>query len=138
MTSFILRRQLTVEFAHCDPAGVVSPQRVFEYFDTGTWMLFEAALAIRRGDFIVTHGILPLVDVRASYRKPLKFGDLVEINSRVSAFRRSSFDVEHRIMLDGELAVEGAETRVWAVKDEDDPSKIRARAIPADIIARFN
>jgi 4-hydroxybenzoyl-CoA thioesterase len=128
---------MTVEFGHCDPAGMVSPKRLFEYFDTGTWSLFEAALGVKRADFITTFGILPLVDVRLSCRRTVRFGDGIEIASRVAAFRRSSFDVEHRIDIGGDLAVEGGETRVWAVRDKTDPDKISARAIPADIIARF-
>ncbi|MGC1353541.1 MAG: thioesterase family protein [Xanthobacteraceae bacterium] len=137
MTSLVFRWQMTVEFGHCDPAGMVSPKRLFEYFDTGTWSLFEAALGIKRADFLTTFGILPLVDVRLACRKAVKFGDNIEVASRVAAFRRSSFDVDHRISVDGELAVEGGETRVWAVRDKDNPEKISARTIPANIIARF-
>ncbi len=137
MTSLVFRWQMTVEFGHCDPAGMVSPKRLFEYFDTGTWSLFEAALGIKRADFITTFGILPLVDVRLACRKTVKFGDNIEVASRVAAFRRSSFDVDHRISVDGELAVEGGETRVWAVRDKESPEKISARTSPADISARF-
>jgi 4-hydroxybenzoyl-CoA thioesterase len=137
LSSLVFRSQMTVEFGHCDPAGMVSPKRLFEYFDTGTWSLFEAALGIKPADFITTFGILPLVDVRLNCRKAVKFGDNIEVASRVAAFRRSSFDVEHRISIDGELAVEGGETRVWAVRDSDSPDKISAKTIPADIIARF-
>jgi len=137
LTSLVLRWQMTVEFGHCDPAGMVSPKRLFEYFDTGTWSLFEAALGVKRADFITAFGILPLVDVRLNCRKAVKFGDGIEIASRVAEFRRSSFDVDHRISLDGELAVEGGETRVWAVRDKVSPDKISAQVIPADIIARF-
>jgi 4-hydroxybenzoyl-CoA thioesterase len=137
LTSLVFRWQMTVEFGHCDPAGMVSPKRLFEYFDTGTWSLFEAALGVKRADFISTFGILPLVDVRLNCRKAVKFGNSIEIASRVAAFRRSSFDVDHRIEVDGELAVEGGETRVWAVRDKNSPDKISAQVIPADIIARF-
>jgi acyl-CoA thioesterase FadM len=42
---------------------------------------------------------------------PIKFGDVVDMTSRVSEFRRSSFDVEHNLSVDGQLAVEGGETR---------------------------
>jgi 4-hydroxybenzoyl-CoA thioesterase len=137
LTSFVFRWQKTVEFGHCDPAGMVTPKRLFEYFDTGTWSLFEAALGVKRADFITTFGILPLVDVRLGCRKAVTFGDAIEVASRVAAFRRSSFDVDHRITIDGELAVEGGETRVWAVRDKNNPEKIRALAIPDDVIARF-
>ena len=80
---------------------------------------------------------IPLVDARANFLKPAKFGDVIEIASRVSEFRRSSFDVEHKLTIGGTLAVDGGETRVWAARDKANPEKIGAIAIPADVIARF-
>ena len=46
MASFTFRRQLTVEWGQCDPAGIVFNSRFFEMFDVSTWMLFEAALGV--------------------------------------------------------------------------------------------
>jgi len=129
---------MNVQSGHCDPAGIVLIKCLFEYFDINTWALFEAALGVKRQDFTATFGILPLVDVRADFLKPVKFGDDIDIASRVTAFRRSSFDVEHRITLDGELAVDGGETRVWAARNKNDPDKITALAIPRDVIARLS
>lgn len=139
MTPFVFRRQMTVEWGHCDPAGIVFNSRFFEFFDHSTWLLFDAALGVKPPDLARTFGVLgiPLVDARANFFKPAKFGDLIEIASRVSEFRRSSFDVEHKIMLGGELAVEGSETRVWAARSKDDPEKIGAIPIPAEVIAKF-
>jgi 4-hydroxybenzoyl-CoA thioesterase len=139
VASFTFRRQLTVEWGQCDPAGIVFNSRFFEMFDVSTWMLFEAALDVTAHELAATFGIIgiPLVDARANFLKPAKFGDIVEVASRVSEFRRSSFDVEHRLTVGGELAVEGSETRVWAARDQTDPDKIHAVAIPADVIARF-
>jgi 4-hydroxybenzoyl-CoA thioesterase len=137
LTSFVLRRQMTVEPGHCDPAGMVFITRLFQYFDTSTWMLFEAATGVDRRDFTTTFAILPLVDVRANCVKPVMFGEVIEIASRVTEFRRSSFHVEHRITIDGELAIDGGETRVWAVRNKENPEKISALAIPDEVIARF-
>lgn len=139
MATFINRRQLTVEWGQCDPAGIVFNSRFFEMFDASTWLLFDAALGVKPHELAASFGIMgiPLVDARANFLKPAKFGDVIEIASRVSEFRRSSFDVEHRITIGGELAVDGAETRVWAARDKADPDKIGAVAIPAEVIARF-
>lgn len=139
MTSFVLRRQLTIEWGHCDPAGIVFNPRFFEFFDASTWLLFEAVLGVKPEDLAATYAIMgiPLVDARAEFKKPAKFGDSIEIASRVSEFRRSSFDIEHRISVGGELAIEGGETRVWAARDKADPEKIRAVAIPPEVIAKF-
>jgi 4-hydroxybenzoyl-CoA thioesterase len=129
---------MTVEAGHCDPTGIVFAKRLFEYFDTGTWSLFEAALGVKRQDFPAKSIILPLVDVSLDCQKPVKFGDLIGIISRVAEFRRSSFQVEHRITIGGEVAVTGSETRVWAVRDKTKPEKISAQVIPEEVIARFN
>ncbi len=140
MASLTFRRQLTVEWGDCDPAGIVFNPRFFEYFDANSWLLFETALGVKQQDITSTYGIIgiALVDARANFLKPIKFGDKIEIASRISEFRRSSFDVEHRISVGGELAVDGGETRVWAVRSTDDPERIAATAIPEDLIAKFN
>ena len=102
--------------------------------------MFETALGLKQQDITSTYGIIgiALVDARANFLKPIKFGDKIEIASRISEFRRSSFDVEHRISVGGELADDGGETRVWAVRSTDDPERIAATAIPEDLIAKFN
>lgn len=139
MANFLNRRQLTIEWSQCDPTGIVHNSRLFEFFDWGTWLLFEAVLGVRPPDLAGAFGIvgLPLVDAGARLIAPARFGDAVELTSQVSEFRRSSFDVEHRLLVHGELAVEGRETRVWAGRDAANPAQIRAQPIPADVIARF-
>jgi 4-hydroxybenzoyl-CoA thioesterase len=139
VTSFTFRRQLTIVWGQCDPAGIVFNSRFFEIFDSSSWQLFEAALGVKPHELAAAFGIIgiPLVDVRANFLKPIKFGDVVDVASRINEFRRSSFDVEHRLSVDGELAVEGGETRVWAARSKDDPEKIGATAIPSDVIAKF-
>jgi len=139
MTTFVNRREITVEWGDCDPAGIMFNSRFFEYFDICAWALFQAALGVKPSDLAPTFGIMgiPLVDARARFVVPVKFGDTVEILSNVSEFRRSSFDIQHRLLRDGTLAVEGRETRVWAARDKDDPTKLKSQPIPAEVIARF-
>lgn len=140
MPSFTFRRTIHIEWGHCDPAGIVFNPRFFEFFDASNWLLFEAALGIGARDIAAAYNIfsIPLVDARANFLKPVKFGDTPEITSRISEFRRSSFDVEHLLSVDGTLAVEGRESRVWAVRDPDDPAKIKAAPVPPAVIARFD
>ena len=140
MAPLTFRRQLKIEWGHCDPAGIVFNPRFFEFFDANSWLLFETALGLKQQHLASTYGIvgIALVDARANFLKPAKFGDTIEIASQISEFRRSSFDVEHRISIGGELAVEGGETRVWAARSADDPDRISAATIPKDVIARFS
>jgi len=139
MTNLIHRRRFTVEWGACDPAGIVFNSRFFEFFDVSAWEMFESALGVRRADLFAAYDIMgiPLVDARARFLLPVQFGDAAEIASEITEFRRSSFDVAHRLTVGGELAVEGRETRVWATRDKDDPSRIKSAPIPAAVIERF-
>ena len=139
MTTFTYTREIRIAWAHCDPAGIVFNPRFFEFFDTSSWGLFEAALGVNQHEFAARYGIvgIGLVDARGNFMRPCAFGDTVQIVSRVSEFRRSSFDVEHKIMKGGELMVEGQESRVWAVPRKDDPDKITTAPIPPEVIAKF-
>ena len=47
MANLVFRRQFTVEWGHCDPAGIVFNSRFFEFFDWSAWRLFEAALGVQ-------------------------------------------------------------------------------------------
>ena len=131
-------RKLTIEWGDCDPAGIVWYPRYFEWFDASTAALFLAA-GISNGAMHKTYGILgiPMVDTRARFIMPSKFEDEVTIESTITEFRRSSFDVRHRLLKDGVLAVEGFETRVWTGRDPENPERFRSQPIPDDVRQRF-
>jgi 4-hydroxybenzoyl-CoA thioesterase len=139
MANLVLRRQFTVKWGHCDPAGIVFNSRFFEYFDWSVWRLFEEALAVKPNELARVFGIvgIPLVDAKARFLRPARFNDVAHIASEVTQFKRSSFEVTHRISIAGELAVEGSEIRVWAGRDPEDPAKLKGAPIPAAVIARF-
>jgi 4-hydroxybenzoyl-CoA thioesterase len=138
--SFVTNRMtLAIEWAHCDPAGIVFNPRFYHLFDTSTWAMFAEALGIPVPQINATYGLvgIALVDVKANFMKPARFGDTIEIASHVREFRKSSFVVEHKVTINGELAIEGEETRVWAMPRKDDPDKMRTGEIPAEVIAKF-
>ncbi|MCQ4160032.1 acyl-CoA thioesterase [Roseomonas sp. GC11] len=133
-------RTRLIEWGDCDPAGIVFNPRYFEWFDAATAALFAAALGMPKPEMLRQHGILgiPLVDTRATFRAPCAFGDTVRIDSAVEDLRRSSLDIRHRLWrADGTLAVEGIETRVWAVRDATRPGGLRAAPFPAEVAARL-
>ena len=135
--NFIHRRQLRIEWGYCDPAGIVFNARFFEIFDAGTWALFEAALGVPRQELAAKFDIftVPLVEARARFIAPVRFGDLINHESQIAKFRQSSFEVAHRIFVGGTLAAEGSETRVWAVRYEGE--RLGSKPVPPEIVARF-
>jgi 4-hydroxybenzoyl-CoA thioesterase len=139
VANIVHRRSFTIQWGACDPAGLVLNSRVFEFFDENTWSMFETVLGVARADLFATYDIMgvPLVDARARFVLPVRFGDEVEIESEIAAFRRSSFDVRHRLARAGATVVEGSETRVWATRDKADPTRIRSTPIPTSVVDRF-
>jgi 4-hydroxybenzoyl-CoA thioesterase len=128
---------VTIEWGDCDPAGIVFYPRYFAMFDASTAALFQAALGMPKIAWTTKYGVLgfPMVDTRAKFSVPSAYGDEVMIESRIAAFRRSSFDVEHRLLkADGAVGVEGFETRVWTVKEN---GRIRSAPIPQEVIDAF-
>jgi 4-hydroxybenzoyl-CoA thioesterase len=108
-------------------------------FDSCTTALFSKALGMSKYQFTQHYKFAgyPMVDTRARFLKPTKFGDDVVVETVVTEFRRSSFDVRHRITLNGELCVECFDTRVWAERDPANPEKIKSKTIPKEVIAKF-
>src|SRR5690348_12820015 len=112
-------RPFQIEWGHCDPAGIVFYPRYFEIFDASTTALFQRALGMTKYQFLKHYGFAgyPMVDTRSRFMIPTRFGDVVEIETAITELKRSSFQITHRLMKDGELAVEGFETRVWVGYD---------------------
>lgn len=138
-STLVHRRAVTIEWGDCDPAGIVFYPRYFAMFDASTAALFDAALGMPKIRWTKRFGILgiPMVDTRATFRVPSAYGDAVVIESRVTAFRRSSFDVSHRLLRpDGAVGVEGFETRVWTARDAE-TGRIGAAPIAAEVVAAF-
>jgi 4-hydroxybenzoyl-CoA thioesterase len=131
-------RKVRIEWGDCDPAGIVYFPRYFVIFDNCTAGMFEA-VGLPKPKLLKHYDIVgfPVVDVHARFMIPSRFGDDVVIETTIAEWGRSSFKVQHRLLKDAELAIEGFETRVWVGHDPERPGAIRSRPIPADLIERF-
>src|SRR5215470_6853545 len=131
-------QNILIAWGDCDPAGIVFYPRYFAWFDAATAALFAAAgLPIHRlfPDFGIAG--MPMVDTRARFHEPLRFGAEARIESTIAEFRRSSFDVRHRLFSGDTLAVEGFETRVWTIWDPENPGRLKAQSVPPEVISLF-
>ncbi len=130
-------RSVRIEWGDCDPKGIVFYPRYFAIFDECTAHLFERALGITKFQMMQElefSGWL-LVDTRGRFLIPSRFGDDLVVESSVQEFRRSSFDLRHRMLKNGELAVEGIETRVWTSRDPQ--GRLKGTPVPDWVKARF-
>ena len=133
------RHPVTVEWGHCDPAGIVYFPIYFSYFDSSTNALFLRALGLNKYEMRKKYDIvgIPVVDVTARFIMPSVFGDVVTIESTIVEMKRSSFRMRHRLLKGETLAVEGHEVRVWVGRDPADPDKLKGKPIPQDVIAKL-
>jgi len=121
----VARRERRVEWGDCDPARIVFNPRFFEWFDAQTALIFETIglpNLLQRPDFAG----FPLVETRARFHRAVRFGDLIAIESRIVAVRKSSFEVEHRLTNGGE-ALRPASGRCGTRTTRSGSSPIRSR-----------
>ncbi len=131
--------ETTIDWADCDPAGIVFYPQFFRMMNTGTHAMF-ASVGLPFHEMVAkynTQGV-PMLDVQATFRSPVRFGDKVLLESEVTEWRDKTFLVRHVMRKDERVVFEAREIRAWAVKDDTAPNGIRAVPIPADLKALFS
>lgn len=133
------RKRLTVDWAHCDAAGIVFYPHFYIWFDQATERLFSAN-GLSYGEMERDFGVsgMPLLETGASYKAPCKLGMEIEIESEVTEWAGRTFRVDHKIFhTDGTLALEGFERRAWVVAAPDTPKGMKAIPVPTAAMERF-
>ena len=80
---------------------------------------------------------IPMVDTQAKFYIPSTHGDWITIESRIESFKRSSFEVTHKVFKGEALAIEAFETRVLVGRDPNDDSRLKSAPVPEEIIRKF-
>jgi 4-hydroxybenzoyl-CoA thioesterase len=129
-------RNVRIEWGDCDPAGIIFFPNYFRIFDHSTAMLFETVLGMTKFEMFKRLEFTgwPLVRTQAKFIKPTRFGDDVIVESRIT-FGRSSFEVEHKLTLDGDLCAECSEKRVWTVRDPE--GRLKSHPVPEVVLEKF-
>lgn len=130
-------RTVRIQWGDCDPAGIIYYPNYFRIFDASTAMLFEAVLGMTKFQMFrqLEFAGWPLVRTQARFIKPTRFGDDVEVASTIQ-FGRSSFEIEHKLSLKGELCAECSEKRVWTVRDAE--GHLKSHPVPDDVLGKFS
>jgi len=136
---FINRIRIRVEFGDCDPANIVFYANYFRWFDQCTSALFRAA-GLPLGELFQAHGVvgIPLVEARARFITPSRYGDELVAESSVIEWKKSSFVISHRFLRDGVLAMEGSETHVWAAAHPTEAHRLKSVPLPSEVIRKLS
>lgn len=95
-----------VRFGDLDVFGHVNNAVVFTYIETGR-IRYLVDLGIRSPQAGWNDLAFILAHINCDFRRPIFYGQRVEVGSRITEIRRSSLKLEHRLEADGELAAEG-------------------------------
>jgi 4-hydroxybenzoyl-CoA thioesterase len=136
----VSQRDITVEWGHCDPAGIVFHPRFIEYFDWSCAVLFETATGLTKSELARSYGFAgwPILDLHVKFLNPVTYDDRVQIYSTISALKRSSFEVRHCLTRNGEPAVECSQKRVWCVaSDPANQRALKSAPIPDAVVAKL-
>jgi 4-hydroxybenzoyl-CoA thioesterase len=126
-----------VAFGDCDPAQIVFYPNYFKWFDTASLEFFRACGVPPWRELEAGSGIIgtPLVKASAKFLAPASYGDDLDIEISIAEWRHKSFVMKYTIRRGDTVIAEGEETRVFAIRDAENPGRIKAVAIPAEIKA---
>jgi 4-hydroxybenzoyl-CoA thioesterase len=127
-----------VQWGDCDPAQIVFYPRYFEWFDAAGWALLERLFPHKRA-LLERHGVVgfPIAEASARFLRPSGQGQSITFRSTVEGWQEKRFTILHQGYRDGELLLEGREVRFVGRVHPDDPKRLQAIAIPAEIVEAF-
>ncbi len=103
-----------VPFGETDAAGVVFYPNYYRWFDRMTHELFRSVGQPLDGYMSIPMQAPILAETQCRFLASVRYDDLVELHVRVTEVRARSFRLDHTVRLDGHIAAEGYEVRVWA------------------------
>jgi 4-hydroxybenzoyl-CoA thioesterase len=126
-----------VQFGDCDPAGIVFFPNFSRWMDESSLAFFMACGVPPWRELVKTRGIIgtPLLEIHTRFLRPATYGQQIEVHTHVEEWNAKTFRHRHLVKRGNELLCEGTELRAFCTRHPDDPERIRAIAVPEDILA---
>lgn len=107
----VFRARLKVCFGDIDNAGIVYYPRFLHYFHVAIEEFFSNVLEMEYAEVLHEHGLaFPTVHIESDFRRPLVFGDHIDVEVRVLKIGRTSITWGYSVHKSGrpeEIVVEG-------------------------------
>lgn len=102
------RARMRVCFGDIDNAGIVYYPRFLHYFHVALEDFFSAELGMDYAAVIDRYGLaFPTVHLEADFRRPLKFGDQIEVEVKVLEIGKTSITWGYTAYKGAQVIVEG-------------------------------
>jgi len=128
---------VAVQFGDCDPAGIVFFPNFSRWMDAASLSFFMQCGVPPWRELVKTRGIVgtPLLEINTKFMKAVTYGETITVTTHVEEWREKVFVQVHSVMRGDELVCVGREVRAFVKRDENDPDRLRAIAVPEDIKA---
>ncbi len=132
------QHSVIVHWGDTDPAKIVFYPNYFIWFDESTRLFFDS-VGLNWDELMDHYGVVgfPIVDAHARFLLPSMFRDEIVVESSIGEWKEKTFVMNHVVINRGKRSVEGSETRVWAMRHPEDPTRLKAGVIPQEIIKAF-
>jgi 4-hydroxybenzoyl-CoA thioesterase len=130
------RTHFPIEWGDCDAAGIVFFPNYFRWFDAAFQRLLKSrghTQATLAHDF----GVIgtPLVDVGATFHAPAHFDEELVVDVFIAEWKRSSFRVTYRGMVNDKHVLSGHDVRAFVTRNTD--GRLSSVVIPEAFKAGF-
>jgi len=129
--------EVEVMFGDCDPAGIVFFPNFSRWMDASSLNFFVKCGLQPWRELVKTRGIIgtPLLEIHTKFISTATYGERLQIHTSIAEWRDKVFIQKHVVKRGDTLLCEGSETRAFCIRHPEDPDRIKAIAIPADIKA---
>lgn len=125
--------QYYVQWGDTDAAGIVFYPNYFRWFDHAALEFLRSIgwpLETLKSQFQV---VAPIIEAGCRFQKPLRYHDLLTIETVVTDVRTRSFRLEHRVSRGNEITGVGYEVRGMARIPANDGSPLELVVIPEEV-----
>ena len=77
----------------------------------------------------------PLLEINTKFIRPATYGETIQVHTSVQEWREKVIVHKHVVMRGDTVLCEGTEVRAFCIKHPEDPDRIKAIPVPADIKA---
>ena len=106
-----------INFYDCDPAGILFYGRVFELCHQAYEAMIDG-FDLEEDYWNNPEYIVPVLNAESHYRKPMKYGEIISIELKVSTLKSSSFELTYAFVNEAsEICCEAKTVHVFADKN---------------------
>jgi len=122
--SFVHKTLLRPRYADTDQMGIIHHAKYFEYFEIARTELLRS-LGLPYSELECEGYLLPLLDCYAKYIKPIKYDQLIRIETKLENFQGARIHLSYKIFSEetNELLAEGFSKHSWVKKESLKPTK---------------